>query len=74
MSPGERKGQCTVFLNADTIFAKQNPCKQMWRTTLHELAHAYLYVTSGGKIINVITLYDDYRSFESITAGISAGY
>ena len=63
MSPGERKGQCTVFLDADTIFAKRNPCKQMWRTTLHELVHAYLYVTSGGKLINDITLYDDYRSF-----------
>ena len=63
MSPGERKGQCTVFLNADTIFAKQNPCKQMWRTTLHELVHAYLHVTSGGKLINDLTLYDDYRSF-----------
>ncbi len=63
MSPGERKGQCTVFLNADTIFAKQNPCKQMWRTTLHELVHAYVYVTSGGKLINDITPYDDYRSF-----------
>ena len=63
MSPGERKGQCTVILNADTIFAKQNPCKQMWRTTLHELVHAYLYVTSGGKLINGSTLYDYYRSF-----------
>ena len=63
MSPGERKGQCTVFLNADTIFAKQNPCKQMWRTTLHDLAHAYLYVTSSRRIIKVITLYNDYRSF-----------
>ena len=63
MSPGEVKGQCTILLNADMIFAKQNPCKQMWRTTLHELVHAYVYVTSGGKLINDITLYDDYRSF-----------
>ena len=62
-SPGERKGQCTVFLNADMIFANRNPCKQMWRTILHELVHAYLYVTTGGKFINGTTLYDDYRSF-----------
>ena len=62
-SSGERKGQCTVFLNADMIFAKRNPCKQMWRTTLHELVHAYLYVTTGGKVINCTTLYDDSRSF-----------
>ena len=32
MSPGARNGQCTVFPNADTIFAKRNLCKQMWRT------------------------------------------
>ena len=63
MSPGEREGQCTVILNADTIFAKRNPCKQMWRTTLHELVHAYLYLTSDGKLINDITFYDHYRSF-----------
>lgn len=63
MNPGERKGQCTVFLNADTIFDKRNPCKQMWRTTLREVVHAYLCVTSGGKPNNDITLYDDYRSF-----------
>ena len=60
---GEREGQSTVFLNADLIFAKRNPCKQMWRTTLHELVHAYLYVTTGGKAINGTTLYDDARSF-----------
>ena len=63
MSPGESEGQCTVFLNADTIFTKRNPCKQMWRTTLHELVHAYLCVTSSWKLDNDITLYDDYRSF-----------
>ena len=63
MSPGEREGQCTVFLNADTIFAKRNPCKQMWRTTLHELVHAYLCVTSSWKLNNDVTLHDDYRSF-----------
>ena len=50
------------FVSIDTT-AKRNPCKQMWRTTLHELVHAYLCVTSSWKLNNDITLYDDYRSF-----------
>lgn len=63
MIPGVRKGQCTVILNSDTIFAEQYPRKEMWQTTLHELVHAYLHVTSGERFINTLNLYNDHRSF-----------
>ena len=53
-----------IFINADMILAKRNSCKQMWRTTLHALVHAYLYVTTGGKLINYRNLYDEHRSFQ----------
>lgn len=30
-------GRCSVFLNADTILASPNPCREAWQTLFHEL-------------------------------------
>ncbi|KAL2047186.1 hypothetical protein N7G274_001205 [Stereocaulon virgatum] len=44
---GHPGGRAVITLNAAILFKAEDPCEEMWRTMLHEMVHAFQFVTCG---------------------------